>query len=184
MVGVGETEQATSASECFIYLCRLIVVPVGDRYFRRTIIFYVCPPVVGETTANEALALKWLPAPLEPSGTSVGVASSASPLPSPFPLLTCLESPWHGVTSRGIEGHEKGLRFPVVHRRRLKSSSLLFFFFFFLPFGRILFLPVLSEKFTSEHRMERMDATGGAALFSIPGFVVGSRFCRQDPTRL
>lgn len=62
---------------------------------------------------------------------------------SPF-LLTCLESRGTVRQGAGIEGHEKGSRFPVVHQRKIKAPSRVLS-------PRILFLAP-SEKFSSGDR--------------------------------
>ena len=68
--------------------------------------FYVCSPVVGETTAKKALALKWLPAPLE------WLSSRAEHL-SEWLLLPFLPLPplfWHVSNHRGAVWQAAGLK--------------------------------------------------------------------------
>lgn len=79
--------------------------------------FYVCFPRFSSDEASGAL--KWLPVLLEWLSSGAEHLSEWLLLPpSNMSRITRL-----GVTSHGIEGHEKGLRAPVVHRQKIKVLS-------------------------------------------------------------
>ena len=77
---------ATSASEWFIYLCRLIVVP-SEIGITPNDYFYFCSPRCRRDDREGGIGIKMATSSsrvaLEPSGTSVGVASSVPPSPPP-----------------------------------------------------------------------------------------------------
>lgn len=134
--------------------------------------FYVCFPFERRPKEALALALKWLPVLLEWLSSGAEHLSEWLLLPpSNMSRITRL-----GVTSHGIEGHEKGLRFPVVHERRLKSSSLPSSFSL-----RILFL-ALSEKFSPEYH--RVFAHVFRSLGSVPVCFEGKLLLSTRLTRL
>lgn len=130
--------------------------------------FYVCFPFERRPKEALALALKWLPVLLEWLSSGAEHLSEWLLLPpSNMSRITRL-----GVTSHGIEGHEKGLRFPVVHQRRLKSSSLPSSFSL-----RILSSPYLKNSVPSITKYSRtfFDPRDPSRSVSRE-----SCFCRQD----